>query len=77
MGPPKLMEMTEGLPEARAFWAARLMPEMMSEVAPEPSSAMTLMQLREAFLATPKTLPPIVPVTWVPSGEDKERRMKC
>ena len=71
-GPPKLIEMTEGLPVARASTVAALMPEMMVDVALVPSSFMTLMQWRVAFFATPKTLPPIVPVTWVPSGRKGE-----
>lgn len=67
-GPPKLIEMTEGLPVERACTAAELMPEMMADEDPEPLSFMTLTQKRLAFFATPKTLPPIVPATWVPSG---------
>jgi hypothetical protein len=70
-GPPKLIEMTDGLPLATASTAAALMPEMMVDVAPVPSSFMTLIQWRVAFFATPKTLPPIVPATWVPSGSGK------
>ncbi len=74
-GPPTLIEMTEGLSVLRASVAAALMPEMMVDVAPVPSSFMTLMQWRVAFFATPKTLPPIVAATWVPSGSGKGCRI--
>jgi len=64
--PPKLMETTEGLPEASAASPTNSRPETMSAVEPEPSSLRTLTAKRFAFLATPYAAEPTVPAQWVP-----------
>lgn len=67
-GPPRDMLTTAGvLGLAAARVRAALIPEIMSDVAADPSSATTLIMNILACLATPTVLPAAVPATCVPS----------